>query len=299
MDKFTLKVPASTSNLGSGFDTLSAALDLYLKLDVEPVAGNQVEWVGWDSSQENMADRALRCAFEILRVKVPGMRITMENPIPLGRGLGSSAAAIVSGIKIAERASGITLSRQACFDLALPLEGHPDNLAASFLGGWAISWVVDERMHAERLASMLECRFVVSVPEVTVSTQEARSILPEKYSRAEAVFNLQRCALLVHALTGGKKELLREATRDQMHQPFRARMVPGISELLERRGLPPDLEDALWAVFISGSGSAVIAMADASFQEIGSWMVNTFQKKRIESSFRILGLDLEGPRFVS
>lgn len=294
---FTVIVPASTSNLGSGFDTISAALNLYLRVDVEPHSGGRIEWIkGWDSAQENILDRSLRNTLALLEVRGPGMRLSMDNPIPLKRGLGSSAAAIIAGIRIAEHVAGVRLSQEKEFEMAYPLEGHPDNLSASLLGGWTLSWVQDEKIFAEKLSSSFAGRFVIAIPEMTVSTREARAILPESYSRGAAVFNLQRCALLVHALYSGRKGLLREATRDRLHQPYRSSLVPGISRLLNFDGLDQKLVESVLAVSISGSGSAVIALADENYEEIGGWMVQTFSSAGTMASFRILDLDAEGAK---
>ena len=145
----TVRVPASTSNLGSGFDTLSAALNLHLILRVEVIGEGETEWVQGDSPQtafpeeNNLVAKALDGAASQFGIKLPGLRISMHNPIPLQRGLGSSAAAIIGGIKIAERLHGEPLSQKQIFQVAYPLEGHPDNLAASLTGGghnWTLDW---------------------------------------------------------------------------------------------------------------------------------------------------------------
>jgi homoserine kinase len=297
---FRVVSPASTSNVGAGFDVLSAALNLHLRLDVEPARHGRIEWAaGWDLPvEENMLDRALKNTLRSLGAR-RGARLSMDNPIPLKRGLGSSGAAIIAGVKIAERLAGTSLSAAQVCDLAFPLEGHPENLAASWLGGWTLSWVEAGTMRAERLQSDLFCRFVAASPEVSVSTVQARRILPKTYSRADCVFNLQRCGLLVHALHSGQKRLLREAVQDRIHQPYRARLVPGLSDLLALRDLPEDLSQALLAVFISGSGSTVIALADSRFEEIGAWMVETLGRCGTPAVVRVFDLDTQGARIVS
>jgi homoserine kinase len=140
---------------------------------------------------------------------------------------------------------------------------------------------------------------VLSVPEVTVSTREARAILPKSYPLEEVTYNLQRCALLVHALHTGRKELLQEATGDRLHQPFRADLVPGMAQLLERKGLSQKLSECVLAVSISGSGSAVVALAVDQCKEIGEWMVDTFSARGVEADYRILDLDTEGARIMT
>ena len=293
-------VPGSTSNLGSGFDTLSAALGLYLTVDVEVTEDTRWEWTGESEIplSDNIADLALRTTFETLGVKSPGLRLSMSNPIPLKRGLGSSGAAIIAGIKIAETVTGARLTDDEILNLALPLEGHPDNIAASLLGGWVISRVDQGRMRAEQLPARLDCRFVLAVPHLAVSTKEARQILPDGYSRADAVFNLQRCALFVHALHTGRGELLREASLDRLHQTYRASLAPGIADLLELRDLVPELACNLLSVTISGSGSAVVAIANGRYDEIGAWMVGTLARRGLTATHLVLDLDTPGAQVI-
>ncbi|MGH9340574.1 MAG: homoserine kinase [Acidobacteriota bacterium] len=294
-NKFTVRVPASTSNLGSGFDTVSAALSLYLKVEVDVTSDGRIEWSkGRDlPPEENILEEALRRTLNALAARNPGIHLSMDNPIPLRRGLGSSGAAIIAGIKIAEKLSGAQLSQHEIFQIAYRLEGHPDNISASLLGGWVVSWVSDQGMRAEKLPSRLSCRFVLAVPEVTVSTREARAILPESYSRADAVFNLQRCALLVYGIQAGRQDLLREATRDLFHQPYRARLVPGMEQVLEFEGIG-SLDEDILSVSISGSGSALIAMARGHHAEIGDWMLKTLQASGTRAVYHILDLDTQG-----
>jgi len=299
-ERFSLRVPGSTSNLGSGFDTVSAALGLYLTLEVERSEGEEIEWVAdWEiKPEENVILAALVKASQALGIRPGGLKIRVDNEIPLKRGLGSSAAAIIAGIKIAERLAGKTLEPDKVFELAYPLEGHPDNLSASLLGGWVISRVEGGSMKAERLSTSLKCQFVLSVPEVFVSTQTAREILPSSLGLSDAVFNLQRCALLVHALTTGEGTLLREATNDRLHQHYRASLVPGASALLERENLPENLDESLRSITVSGSGSTLLAIADGCCEEIGDWMVSVFRQNGISARFLVLELDQIGARFI-
>jgi len=297
---FRVTVPASTSNLGPGFDTLSAALGLYLSVDVEVSDEPVIEWVsGWSlPPEDNIADLALRSASKTLGLSRLGVRLRMNSPIPLKRGLGSSGAAIIAGIKIAETVAGHPIPEQQILDLAYPLEGHPDNISASLLGGWVLSRVDTTGMRAERIDARLACRFVLAIPEVTVSTKDARQILPDSYTRSDTVYNLQRCALFVHALWAGQKDLLREASQDRLHQPFRSRLVPGIDELLQFRNCEDRLAEHLLSVTISGSGSAVIAIADGLYEEIGCWMTGTLRECGTEARSLILDLDQSGARIT-
>ncbi len=296
--RFRVRVPASTSNLGSGFDTVSAALRLYLTVDVEVEEGSRIRWLTpWPEEEDNLVDCALRAALGHLGIKPPGLSLAMRNPIPLKRGLGSSGAAIIAGIKIAERLAGESLSPDECLRLAYPLEGHPDNLAASLLGGWVLSRIESGEVRCEQIEARLKCRFVIAVPEITVSTRRAREILPQSYSLEDAVYNLQRCALLVHALYVDRPQLLKEALQDRLHQPYRQGLVPGLSELLARRNLPGELDQQLLGVALSGSGSAVAALVAGSGEAIGAWMLSVLSESGTRGEVMNLDLDSEGARF--
>lgn len=298
-EAFKVRVPASTSNLGSGFDVVSAALSLYLTVKVTPGVSEGIEW---DPPlelprEENILERALLDGGSYLGLPdPPALRLSMDNPIPLQRGLGSSGAAIVAGVKIAERLSGRVLKVREILDLAYPLEGHPENLAASLLGGWIICRTNGASMEAEKIASHPQWRFVVAIPEATVSTRAARDILPESYSLKDTIFNLQRVALLVHAVHSDRGDLLRDATQDRIHQPYRAALVPGLDALLQRQKLGGELQDHLLSISISGSGSAVLAIATDRYEEIGRWMISMLGEAGTTARYLILDLDIEGAR---
>lgn len=297
---FRVVVPGSTSNLGSGFDTVSAALSLYLRLSVMENSGPRLVWpADWDvPDRENAILRAMERTAELLGFTLPGLRIEVENEIPLRRGLGSSAAALVAGVKIVERLSGHEFTEAEILDLTYPLEGHPENLAASLLGGWAISRVEGKRMRSERLPSRLAVRFIAAIPETGVSTAEARSILPELYSRDDAVFNLQRCALLTFAVREGRTDLLAEATEDRLHQSYRAGLIPGAESVLDRRNLPAQLSPSVHALTISGSGSTLLALSSSDFNEVGEWMIGLLADSGVPATYRVLDLDVKGARVL-
>lgn len=295
-ENFTVRIPGSTSNLGPGFDTVSAALSAYLTLGVERILSDTIEWPkNWElEDSENMILAAMLQACDYLGTAPGGLRFNVRNEIPFKRGLGSSAAAIIGGIKVAEQLAGRTLDENEIFQIAYPLEKHPDNLAASLLGGWVISRTDGSRMMAERLPAAVNCGFVVAIPEKVVSTEEARAILPADLPIEDIVFNLQRVALFVHAITSGRSELLAEATQDRLHQSYRASLVPGLPAILALESLPGDIGGALLSVTVSGSGSTALALADGRFEEIGNWMVSCFTKVGVKSEFRVLKLEPQG-----
>lgn len=258
-------VPATSANLGPGFDTLGLALDLRDTLAAEVVGDGLVVEVDGHGAEEVPLDeshlvvRAMRATFETLDLRPPGLRLECTNVIPHARGLGSSSAAIVGGVWLARElvAGGrLLLDDAALLDLAARLEGHPDNVAPALLGGfvisgqdpdgrfWAVPGSVDPRVSA-----------VVFVPPQAVSTEAARGLLPAEVPHADAAANAGRAALLVAALSGRPEALLR-ATEDRLHQSYRRPAMPESLDLVE------SLRAEGTAAVVSGAGPTVLAFAD-------------------------------------
>lgn len=253
-------VPGSISNLGPAFDTLSVAVDLYLRvriLDRLPSSPGTFDFkfLGAAPAGENRIATAFRLAQERLGLVAPGLRVEVESEIPVRAGLGSSGAATIAGLKLYE---AVTEPRDAgeWLTLAREIEGHPDNVAAALLGGTTISCQhEDGRITARAWPWPDEVRFVVATPDRPLETSFARRILPSTLPMADAVFNLQRALLLVHALETRQYDDLREALRDRWHQPHRAPHVPGLNEALALD------HPAILGVCLSGAGPSVVALA--------------------------------------
>jgi homoserine kinase len=259
-----VRVPATSANLGPGFDALGLALTLYDDIVVRvadeglyvDVAGEGADSV--PRTRRHLVVRALHAGFAALGGQPRGLEVVCANRIPHGRGLGSSAAAIVAGL-VAARALVLggedTLDDGALLVLAAELEGHPDNVAACLLGGLTLAWSADGgRARAVRLPVAPELRPVVFVPTTTSSTSRARRMLPETVPHADAAWTAGRAALLVHALAADPGLLL-TATEDRLHQPYRAPALPRTSGLVE--ALRADRVPAV----VSGSGPSVLAFA--------------------------------------
>jgi homoserine kinase len=279
-------VPASTSNLGASFDTCGLALSLYLRVEVEPresgfevmLSGEGAEKLPRDES--NLIVRAALHTAQQRRQKIPGARVRVDSQIPLSRGLGSSSAAIIAGISIYEALSGERLGEEDFFDYALHFEGHGDNLAPSMLGGVVVAVVKEyvDYSGAERRSLVAvkrrwpeEVRIVLCIPEVEMETAKMRAVLPQMVTRHDAIYNLQRAALLQAALSERRFDLLSEAMRDRLHQPFRAPLAPGLSEVLKLND-EKDAHPGLLGVAISGAGSALIAFATENCDAIAETM---------------------------
>jgi homoserine kinase len=263
-----VSVPATSANLGPGFDALGLALDLRDRVTAEvvpegleiSVAGEGADQVPTDET--HLVYRAMCQAFEAMGCAVPGIRLHCENAIPHGRGLGSSSAAIVAGICAARglvAGGSLLVDDDAVFSLAAVLEGHPDNVAPAMFGGFTVAWCDDDRYFATRVAVDPRVSLVVFVPPGALRTTVARGLLPEKVTHEDAAANAGRAALLVAALSR-QPELLHPATEDLLHQPFRAPAMPDSLDLV--RALRADGVPAV----VSGAGPAVLAFTDPGAQ---------------------------------
>jgi homoserine kinase len=263
-----LRVPASSANLGPGFDALGLALPVYLECRfraaphlVIRASGCDADSIPLDASNLiwqtalTVADRAAK--------PLPFIELEILNEIPLGKGLGSSAAALTAGVVIAGKLLNLEWSRARILDEAARLEGHPDNVAACALGGIVASaFDIDGHASAIRLDLPPACGLAVIIPDFVLPTAHSRSVLPASYSREEVVFNLQRAGLLVAALATGDTAALTVALADRLHQPFRAPLVPGLEQVLALR-LP-----GLLGCVLSGAGPSVLVFFEKGHEAV-------------------------------
>ncbi|ROR66438.1 homoserine kinase [Agrococcus jenensis] len=257
-----VRVPATSANLGPGFDTLGLALNVHDELEVEATeSGVRVDVTGVGAGEvptdeTNLVARALLHVFDRVGVVPPGIAITATNSIPHGRGMGSSGAAIVEGVLAAKGLleGVVDVSDEDVLRYATELEGHPDNVAPAIFGGLTIAWVDETGPRHKQLAVHRGVSLLVAVPEATMSTTLARSLQPTEVPHADAVFNLSRSALLVAALTQSP-ELLLDATEDRLHQIYRASAMPETSALVAA------LRAAGHAAVVSGAGPSVLVLA--------------------------------------
>ena len=298
-----IRVPASSANLGPGFDCLGLALRLYLYLEMEEIEeGLIIEGQGEGAEEFNKGENNLIWkSAELVLKKVgcdkstKGLKIKARNQIPVTRGLGSSASAIIGGIMGAARLCKIELSYQEMLNLALSLEGHMDNIVPALIGGLTIAYKMEqEEIKWVKIKPPVDLLVILAIPDFSLSTEEMRRVLPDKASLADAVFNLSRSALLVNALQNSNWEVLAEAMEDKLHQPFRAPFIPGIEEMfsqIKRTGLA--------GVALSGSGPTVVSLTKRGSEElISKIMKNTFLKEGINCRILVLEADLEGTKIV-
>jgi homoserine kinase len=303
--KFEIRVPASTSNLGPGFDCFGLALKLYLTVGatVVPRAAEQCKVTTTGAKENealprnavNLIYRAMSFAVQREGATLPPVELLVHNEIPLASGLGSSAAAIVAGIKLGGLITSNQIPNERIQVYATEFEGHPDNVAASLYGGFLTSTVCsDGTVISAKFPWPVEIRAVVVSPHSQLPTHVARAALQRTVSLQDAVYNLQRTALFTAALAQQRYDLFWEAMHDRLHQPQRESLVPGLAEALALPRMP-----GLLGIALSGAGPSIVALVNDNEEAIGARLASCFQARRIESTVRILDVDNEGCQVTS
>lgn len=253
-----LRLPATSANLGPGFDAVGLAFSLYLELEAQPADAFSIRALGRDAALVGQLERNLILdTYRALAPDAPPLALQVSNQIPLGMGCGSSAAALVAGVRLAAHFGQLGWSDHEVMEHACRLEGHPDNVAACCLGGFTVSSMRDDIVTAASLGGDLPWRLLLVLPRQSLSTAIARTLLPDVYSRADVIQNTQATASLVAAFALGDPRLLGEGTRDRVHQPYRARACPLLEPLLGLAG-----SGGVYSATLSGAGPSVLLIAD-------------------------------------
>jgi homoserine kinase len=263
-----VRVPASSANLGPGFDALALALNLYLECRFRRADSLAIRASGRDArsistSEDNFIwQTALRVAADA-GAGMPPIDLEIVNDIPIGKGLGSSAAALTAGVVIANEVLGLGWDAHRVLDEAAQIEGHPDNVAACVLGSIVASAIDSEGVaRAVRLELDPHYNVAVVVPDFMLPTSEARRVLPETYSREDTVFNVQRSALLIVALATGARDVFPTALEDRLHQPYRYDLVPGLEEITKLRA------PGLLGCALSGAGPSILVFHERGYEGV-------------------------------
>jgi len=268
MSWYSVTVPASSANLGPGFDSLGLAVGVYLTCRFRASASLSIRVSGRDTERistgsDNLIWRTAQSVAEGHQLEMPPIELEIQNEIPLSRGMGSSAAALTAGVVIADQLLGLGWKPLRVLDEAARLEGHPDNVAACVLGSIVAS-AIDSGGVARAVRLDLPHRFNVAivVPDFELPTSHSRSVLPDCYSAADAVFNVQRAALLVAALATGSTSAFPAALEDRFHQPFRTPLVPGLEEILKLRA------PGLLGCALSGAGPSIVVFFERGHESV-------------------------------
>ena len=296
-----VRLPASTSNLGAGFDCFGLALKLYLtvRATAVPDATEPCSVVNTGAKENealprnatNLIYRAMTFAAQRERLTLPPVELHVHNEIPLASGLGSSAAAIVAGIKLGGLITGRDIPDPVIQNYATEFEGHPDNVAASLYGGFLASCICYGAVCSARFVWPAHIRVLVVSPHSQLPTHVARAALPRTVSRHDAVYNLQRSALFIAAIAQERYDMLYEAMSDRLHQPHRESLVPGLHEALALPRMP-----GLLGIALSGAGPSILALVDDYDDEVGARIASCFERRGIEATTRVLEVDNQGCR---
>lgn len=295
-------VPASTANIGPGFDILGLALDLYNTVEIELLSNNsfQIEYSGEGGDiipcdKSNLIYQSISKLFSTLNHPLGGLHIKIQNEIPLMGGLGSSSSAIVSGLYAANVLLDNQLTKHQLLKLAVELDGHPDNVTPALFGGFTLSYKDQDHFpNVIKLKFPPDIEIIAVSPEFHVSTQDARKVMPKKYPLSVVTKNTTTLIRLVRALEEEDFTQLPYLLEDEIHQPYRFPLVPGLkkaSEIAYQKG-------ALGS-FISGSGPTLIALAKDNKEEIAQSMIDVFQSEGLKAKARFLKVDFEGAKVIS
>ncbi|HXL38889.1 MAG TPA: homoserine kinase [Ktedonobacteraceae bacterium] len=300
--------PATSANLGPGFDTLGLTLQLYNRFDVEIIEGDpwkphiEVQGVLGDklsTGPDNLFFQAFVLLFQRNQAELPTVKIRMSIAIPPGCGLGSSATAVVGGLVAANellRIKGLGVPKEALLAPAVESEAgnHPDNVAPALLGGLVATTTVDGEIRAVKTRFPDALRAIIFTPSFPMDTVTGRKLLPAEYSRDDVTFNTGRVALFLTALQTGRYELISEAMQDRLHQPYRQALFPAMPDIIQAA-----LDAGAYGASLSGGGSSLIALASSNFHTILRAMRETARSAGVEGTGMILRADQVGARVIT
>ena len=293
-----IKVPATTANLGPGFDCLGMALDIWNTIRME-TGGFSIEVNGEGANllsrgDDNLVYTSAAALFSEIGEPVPPLKIACENGVPLARGLGSSSAAVVGGLVAANALCGDPLSQDDLLSVAVRIEGHPDNVTPALFGGCQIVVTDETKLITSEIPLARELWAVLYIPSQQMPTHQARGLLGTHISRADAVFNVGRSALLVNALASGNLDLLKVATQDRLHQNARAVLFPAMHLIIRAA-----LEAGASGAFLSGAGSTILALTHNREMTVGYEMADMANKAGVQGDVKVTRVSSQGAHVMT
>lgn len=307
--KVTVKVPATTANLGPGFDCFGLALPLYNYVTVEeqvmPGTGisiNIMEEINKENinsiptDENNIVYKAIELLYNFIGQTPEDIKITIKTEIPIAKGLGSSASVIVGGLIAANELLGRPADLEALLSIATEIEGHPDNIVPAFLGGFLISSLEkDGSVIYKKIEWPKDWELTICIPDYELSTNISRSVLPEEVPIKDAVFNLRRSAMFVHALHTKDKELMKKALQDKIHQPYRMKLVPGLFNIIDNL----KNEEEVLGVVLSGAGPSILVISSGDVKDkIHEIIKNTWENLNVKTSIKTVKVEEKGAEII-
>lgn len=252
-----VKVPATSANLGPGFDTLGLALSLYNRFSfIETSEGLEINGCkNYHANENNLVYTSMLKTFDIIGYRPRGIRIEADTDIPISRGLGSSATCILGGVIGANKLANSPLSKDEILEIATEIEGHPDNIAPALFGGLVASVVDNNKIYYNKINIANGIKFVALIPDFTLSTSSAREVLPKNISYEDGVYNVGRVALLLSAFSNGRFDLLKTSLEDRLHQPYRGKLIFGFDDIIDKC-----YNLGCLGAYISGAGPTLMAI---------------------------------------
>ncbi len=298
-DKFVkVRVPGTSANCGPGFDCLGVACTIYNELELKLLPEERLEInitgdgaANIPTDERNIVWRSIQKLLKRAGKadEYKGAIINMHNGVPLSRGLGSSATAIVGGLKAANEFLGNPFTRRDLLQMATEIEGHPDNVAPAIFGGFTISIVRNDKPECFCLMPKLKLKLVVAVPDFFLPTKAARAVLPQEVPMKDAVYNIGRAAMLTAALCKGNKSFLRSVFDDALHQPYRAKLIPGMYDVFKAAR-----EAGALGASMSGAGPCLIAFTADNPEAVGDAMVEAFANHEVKAIYHVFDIDSQG-----
>jgi homoserine kinase len=294
----TVRVPATSANLGPGFDSIGIAMDLFNTVSIEAsdefgvnLAGEGVDVLS--EGQDNLVYQGLLAVYEKLQRPVPPLKLSCENWVPLARGLGSSSAALVAGLVAGNEFLGHPLSTQALLQIATKMEGHPDNVTPALFGGLQVAVMNGKTVEHIRVPLAADLGIVVFVPNFTMLTAEARGILPKQLSRADAIHNISRASLLIAAMATGSITHLKIAMEDVLHQPYRSKIFPAMPDFIQSA-----VDAGAAGAALSGAGSCILAFTLGNEARVADAMMETSAQTGVEGKTIITRVCYSGAQVI-
>ena len=303
--KVSVKVPATTANIGPGFDCFGLAVPIYniitLEETVYPDTGVQINILGDDETgmsdllipkdKSNIVYKAVDLIYNCTGQTPPGMKINIQSQIPISKGLGSSASVIVGGVLAANKLLGNPADEAALLSIANEVEGHPDNVTPAMVGGFVLSSAEEDGSVIYRKVEWPEdWKLTLCIPDYELATSIARSVLPDKVSINDAAFNAKRCAMFIQALYAKDAELMKLALTDKLHQQYRSRLVPGFDEITN------ELKevDSVIGTVLSGAGPSILIVSTNNSEEIRGTVRSVWESLGVKADIRTVDVDTKG-----
>ena len=301
-DVIRVAAPATTANMGPGYDCLGMALDIWNTIDVEPLPNGAAPSVSvsgegkgeLEDGPENLVYRSMEFLYRELGRPIPPVQVSCTNEIPLARGLGSSAAAIAGGLAAANALAGGEFNARELLEMAATIEGHPDNVAAAVMGGLQLVVTEESTLYTVTVSVPAEIHAVLFIPEKRIATSDARAVLPQQLSVADAVHNMARVALLVAGMATNHPEYLAVATQDRVHQPYRQPLFPAMKLLMKAA-----TDAGALGAFLSGSGSTVLALTQGREMTVAYEMAEAARQAAVEGALKVTQPTVQGAHLVS